>query len=183
MVYISGGNELLDPAAIFARLGIKTGSKVADLGCGGAGHFVVPVAKLVGDHRIVYAVDILKSALKTAVSNARLDGINNIRPVWSNLEIIGATKIKSSSLDFALLINILFQSRNRENIIHEAYRLLKKEGKLLVIDWNQNLSSFGPPPEDRVKPEEVKKFAKKAKFELIDAFEAGTYHYGLIFQK
>lgn len=183
MVYISGGNELLDPAAIFARLGLKTGSKVADLGCGGAGHFIVPAARIVGEHRIAYAVDILKSALRSVTSKARLEGINNIRPVWSNLEIIGATKIKEGSLDFALLINILFQSKNRDNIIHEAYRLLKKEGKLLVIDWNQNLASFGPPPEDRVLPEEVKKNAKKAKFELIDAFEAGTYHYGLIFQK
>ena len=183
MVYISGGNDLLDPAAILGRLGIKTGAKVADLGCGGAGHFIVPVARLVGSHTHVYAVDILKSALRSVASKARLEGINNIRNVWSDLEIPGATKIRRQSLDFALLINILFQSKQHENIIKEAIRLVKEDGKILVIDWNQALASFGPPPLNRVKSEEIIKIAKKLNLKLIDEFDAGTYHFGLIFTK
>lgn len=183
MVYISGGNELLDPTEILGRLGIRTGHKIADLGCGGAGHFTIPVARFVGDQTIVYAVDILKSVLQSVTSIARLEGVNNIKPIWSNLEIFGATKIKKESLDFALLINILFQSKQHEEILREAQRLLKKEGKLLVVDWNQVPSSFGPPPADRVKADVVKKIAKKLNFELIDEFDAGNYHYGLIFEK
>jgi len=183
MVYISGGNELLDPLVILTRLGLKTGSKVADLGCGSAGHFIVPAAKIVGSQTIVYAVDILKSVLRSVTSVARLEGINNIKPVWSNLEIYGATRIKKESLDFAFLINILFQSKQDDQIIKEAVRLIKSGGKLLVIDWNQVPSSIGPAPIDRIKPEEVKKIAKNLKLELIDEFDAGNYHYGLIFEK
>jgi ubiquinone/menaquinone biosynthesis C-methylase UbiE len=183
MVYISGGNELLDPKNIFERLGVGAGAKLADLGCGGAGHFIIPAAKIVGQNTTCYAVDILKSVLQSVISKARSLGLNNIKLIWTNLEIIGSTKIKANSLDFALLINILFQSKQDENIIQEAVRLLKSGGSLLVIDWNQNPASFGPAPVDRIKAETVKKIAAKLKLKLKDEFAAGTYHYGLIFTK
>lgn len=184
MVYISGGNELLAAQKILKRLDIKSGMRVADLGCGGAGHFTIPAGSKVGSRGLVYAVDILKSVLKSVVSRARLEGFNNIKPVWSNLEILKATKIPSASLDAAFLINILFQSKQHENIFQEAVRLLKKEGKLLVIDWQPKaMVSFGPPPIDRIKPEKVKIIAQKLELKLIDEFDAGVYHYGLIFQK
>ncbi|MFA6215649.1 MAG: class I SAM-dependent methyltransferase [Patescibacteria group bacterium] len=183
MVYISGGNELLDPMAIFTRLGLKTGSKIADLGCGGAGHFVIPAARLVGENTTVYAVDILKSALQSVTSKARLEGIYNVKPIWSNLEIVGAAKIPEKSLDFALLINNLFQSKEHENLFKEALRLLKDDGQLLIIDWKMENGTFGPPLVDRVKPEAVKKIANKLNLKLVDEFAAGAYHYGLIFRK
>lgn len=183
MVYISGGNELLDATEILARLGIKTGSAVADLGCGGAGHFIIPAARLVGSQTPAYAVDILKSVLRSVISKARLEGVNNIKAVWSNLENVGSTRIKQKSLDFACLINILFQSKQHKNVLAEAVRLLKPGGKLLVVDWNQVPASFGPPPDDRVKGEAVKKIAQELNLKLIDEFDAGNYHYGLIFEK
>ena len=91
MVYVSGGNELLDPMEILGRLGVTTGSIVADLGCGGAGHFVIPAAKLVGHKTNVYAVDIQKIVLASVASIGRLEGISNIKTVWSDIERLGAT--------------------------------------------------------------------------------------------
>ncbi|MFA6255366.1 MAG: methyltransferase domain-containing protein [Patescibacteria group bacterium] len=183
MVYVSGGNELLNPTTILSRLGVKTGAKIADLGCGSAGHFVIPAAHLVGSQTTVYAVDILKSVLRSVTGVARLEGVNNIKPIWSNLEIVGATKIKPGSLDFTLLINNLFQTKKMENMIKEAIRLLKPEGKILIVDWNQVPASFGPSLTDRVKPEVVKKVAQSLGLNLVEEFAAGTYHYGLIFEK
>jgi ubiquinone/menaquinone biosynthesis C-methylase UbiE len=183
MPYISGGNELIDPQAVLTRLGLKTGDKVADLGCGGAGHFIIPAAEMVGEETIAYAVDILKTVLQSVISKARMEGIYNIKSVWSNLEIFGATKVSAESLDYAILKNILFQSKNRLNIIKEAVRLLRLGGKLLVIDWRQTMSSFGPPPAQRVDPAEVKKIANNLNLKLVDEFLAGNYHYGLIFTK
>ncbi len=179
----SGGNELLDPNKIFDKLEIKPGSRIADLGCGGSGHFIIPAASLVGSETNVYAVDILKSVLKNIVSSARIRGVNNIKPIWSNLEVYGATKIKDNSLDFAFLFNILFQSKKQKEIIKESLRLLKKGGKLAVIDWKDTNFSFGPPLEIRVKKEIIKKIALGLSLELVEEFKAGNYHYGLIFKK
>ena len=183
MAYISGGNELLDAEKNLKRLGVKTGMYVADLGCGGAGHFIIPAAKLVGGDGLAYAVDILKSVLQSVVSRARLGGISNIKAVWSNLETPGATNIPAGSLDAALVINILFQSKQHDNILKEAVRLLKPGGKLLVIDWDKNNSSFGPPQLDRVTPQAVQSITGKLGLRLLEEFEAGPSHYGLTFQK
>jgi len=81
------------------------------------------------------------------------------------------------------LINILFQSHKDDLVIKEAYRLLKIGGKLIIIDWKRVSTPFGPPMADRTKPEEIKGFAQTAGFKLVDEFEAGRYHYGMMFVK
>src|SRR3989344_2513978 len=90
--------ELLNPASIFAHAHIKNGMRVADLCCGSSGHFIFPLSKLVGEAGMVYAVDILKSALSGIEGRAKLEGETNINTVWSDLEKYGATKIDSESL-------------------------------------------------------------------------------------
>src|SRR3989338_3681790 len=126
MVYISGGTQLLDPASLFERIGLKQGDRVADLGCGGAGHFILPAARIIGEHSTAYAVDILKSVLQTITAKARPLGIKNIKTVWSDLEKAGATRIEAESLDYALLINTLYQSKRVFEVMAEAARLTKK---------------------------------------------------------
>lgn len=183
MVYVSGGTQLIDAQKVFKHLGLAEGMAVADLGCGAAGHYTIPAGRLVGSKGIVYAVDILKSVLQEVSTRARLEAVNNIKTVWSNLEIYGATKIPANSLDVTMLINIMFQSKRRAEIMKEAKRLLKKGGKMLVADWKKTSAPFGPPTVDRVPPEAIKKYAQYLKLKLVDEFPAGKFHYGLIFVK
>ena len=183
MTISAGGNELLNPTVILERLGVTKGSVLADLGCGGAGHFIIPAAQMVGSDTVVYAVDILKSVLHNVASKARMDGINNIRTVWTNLEKLGATKINDESLDFAFLINILFQSTRHQEVITEAKRMIKPGGKLLVIDWLNAKMPFGPALENRVNPENIKRICQSLNLKLIEEFKPGNYHFALIFQK
>ena len=177
-----GGNELIK-VDIFKKAGLEAGMHVADLGCGNLGYFAIPSAKIVGKNGMVYAVDILKSVLESVTNLAKHEGLENLKTIWSNLEIVGATKIAAESLDAAYLINILFQSHKDDLVIKEAYRLLKSGGKLIIIDWKRVSTPFGPPMADRTKPEEVKGFARMAGFKLVDEFEAGRYHYGIMFVK
>jgi ubiquinone/menaquinone biosynthesis C-methylase UbiE len=183
MVYSTRGKELLNPDFIFKKLGVKSGDRVAHLGCGGAAQFIVPAAKLVGKDAVLYAVDILKPVLEATISKARLEGIYNIKTVWSDLEIPGATRIPAASLNHAFLINILYESNKQKEIITEAARLLHTGGRLLIVDWNQTPSPFGPPLENRTNQEKVEKLAREANLKIIDQFQAGPYHYGLIAEK
>ncbi|MFA6106198.1 MAG: methyltransferase domain-containing protein [Patescibacteria group bacterium] len=180
---MTGGNALLDAKLILSRAAIKEGMVVADLGCGASGHFVFPSAKIVGKKGIVYAVDILKTILQTIDKRAKLENLQNVRTVWSDLEIFGATKIEAGSLDTAYLINTLYQSKKRMEIIREAARLLKKSGKLIVVEWKSTASPFGPSVDDRVDKELLMKGSAKLGFNIEDEFEAGEYHYGAIFIK
>jgi len=182
-IKVPGGNELIDAKKILESADIAEGMRVADLGCGARGYFTLQAAKMVGTKGIVYAVDILKSALSAVESNARLHGLPNIRTVWSDLEKYGATKLPEQYIDLALLMNILFQVKDRETVLKEAIRLIKPSGKLLIADWKKTGAPFGPPVEERCSPEEVKRIVGGLGLKLLKEFEAGPYHYALLFAK
>jgi ubiquinone/menaquinone biosynthesis C-methylase UbiE len=177
-----GGNELIKED-VFAKLNLAEGMYVGDLGCGNLGFFSVPAAKIVGKEGVVYAVDILKSVLKSVAQIAKEEGLANIKTIWSNLEMVGATKIPPASLDVSMTVNMLFQAKNDKEVFKEAHRLTKTGGKLLVMDWLSISTPFGPKLEDRIKKETAQGFAQDAGFQLVEDFEAGPYHFGLIFVK
>jgi ubiquinone/menaquinone biosynthesis C-methylase UbiE len=174
---------LLDVGFIMQKSQIKERMNVADLGCGTSGHFVFPAAKIVGSRGLVYAVDILKPSLEAIARRARQEDIKNVKTVWSDLEVYKATKIETESLDVALLINTLFHSQKRAEILRESIRILKNGGKMLVVEWEDTSSPFGPPPEKRVKIESLKRAADKLGLKLLEEFSAGEYHYGTLFEK
>ncbi len=178
-----GKSELLDSHKILAEiLGITSGSRVADLGAGG-GMFTMQSARLVGEGGQVYAVDVMKSTLSDIASQAQMAGLYNIKTIWSNIEILGATKIPEASLDFVLLVNVLFQSKKHKDMIAEGSRLLKKNGKMLIIDWSDTRPKFTPDSKLQVDPSTISKYAADLGLNLADQFQAGQYHFGLIFIK
>jgi ubiquinone/menaquinone biosynthesis C-methylase UbiE len=170
-------DEIIKKAQIFE------GMKVADLGCGNLGYFIIPIAKLLGREGKAYAVDVLNSALDSVHNQAKLEGITNLERVRTNLEKIGATNIPADSLDLALLINVLFQNKKHKDILQEAIRLLKKGGKLFIIDWKKTGAPFGPQIENRLDPMTIKTIAQDLDLNLIEETEIGEYFWGLIFEK
>jgi len=176
-------NTLLDINLILEKINIKENFKIADLGCGSIGYFVFLCAKLIGKNGVVYAVDIIKTSLEGIERKAKQEVKNNIKTIWSDIEKFKATKIDSESLDVALLINTLFQSKNRLGIIRESVRMIKKGGKLLVVDWDKSPSPLGPAQEKRVNVENLKKLCEKFGLKVVNEFDAGNNHYGVLFTK
>ena len=67
--------------------------------------------------------------------------------------------LEDRSMDYAMLLNIL-HAEKPEELLKEAYRFLKPEGKLGVIHWNYDPETpRGPPMEIRPKPEQCIKWA------------------------
>lgn len=174
---------LFDIESILRKMSVEEKQKVAELGCGNFGFFVWPLARLVGRRGTVYAVDILKSTLEEIARQAKSDNLSQVKTVWSNLEIFRATAIETSSLDNALLVNVMHQSKKRIDLLREAIRLLKRGGKLLIVEWKNSDSPFGPQTTERIKPESLKSAAPKLGLEISEEFEAGPYHYGLVLTK
>ncbi len=183
MSKITGGNNLIDPKIIIEKAGISERMRVADLGCGSTGHFVFSIAETIGSDGVMYAVDILKRNLDNIEHRAKQDNLKQIKTVWSNLEIFQATKIEASSLDAGLLINVLYQSDKRVEMMREAIRLVKKGGSLVIVDWNQSAGQFGPSLEERVNPDNLRTAGERLGLKLIGEFNAGQYHFGMAFQK
>ena len=151
----------------------------AEFGCGSGG-FAFPLAKRL-ENGLVYAIDILQEPLSALNSRALLENIINIRVIRSDLEKPRGSTLKDLSLDLVFIPNVLFQVDNKDAIIIEAKRVLKTGGKIVVIDWKK--SATQGPEQGRVSPDEIKKIAEKAGLIFEKEFEAGKYHFGLIFKK
>jgi len=178
-----GGNKLIDVNYVLNKAGIGDKMNIADLGCGSMGRYVFEASKLIGKNGVAYAVNILKPTLEVVDRRVKQENITNIKTVWSDLEIFNATKIESGSLDVALLINTLYQGKKRMEMLREAMRLIKKNGKLLIVEWKNIALPFGPPIEERVKKEMLIEAGARLGLKLEEEFVVGQYHYGLIFIK
>lgn len=176
-------NKLFDIDFILSNLDIREKDKVADLGCGSFAYFTFKLAKLIGERGKVYAVDIIKNIVDDVEKEAWQQNLKQIKAIWSNLEVYKGTKIESSSLDKALLANTLNQSSDKEAMIKEASRLLKIGGKLLIVDWKLSAAPFGPEPHRRINPHILKEKLKQYNLQVEKEFEAGAFHYAIIFKK
>lgn len=175
--------KLFDIELALKKIAVKENNVVAELGCGHFGYFVFPLAKLIGRNGTLYAVDILPSVLDEIKKRAHTDNLPQIKTVWSNLEIFKGTKIEASSVDAALLINVLHQSEKKVEILREAVRLIKHGGKLLIIDFKSDALLFGPKPEHRLNIEVLKQTAPKLSLTIIEEFAVGEQYHALLLKK
>lgn len=171
-----------DPAKIVSQLKLRSGEVVADFGVG-SGHYTLAAAKIVGNHGEVYAFDVQTELLTRVGKLAAEKGLFNVKVMATNFELENSTKLKNEAVDFVIIANILFQLKNKENILKEAQRILKKSGKLLIIDWSESFGGVGPQPADVVSKKTMEQLADKTNFSLLSSIDAGDYHYGLVFKK
>ena len=181
---MSSEDQLLNTSKILRNeLMLQPGDHVADLGAGTAAFFTMETAHIVTDTGHVHSVDILKRVLENIESRAKLEDLHNITTHWSNLEKFGALKINDESLDAVLIVNTLFQNKDYSTIFKEATRLLKPGGKLLIIEWAPGIFPLGPKQEEKISSEILLQNAANIGLSELRSFEAGKYHYGIIFQK
>ena len=177
------GTALIDPHKIFARVGLEKGMRVADLGCGRTGHFVFTAAKVVTDLGVVYAVDIIKEVLEGIKSRVAIEGVDNVQIIWSDIEAEGKTPIPEKSLDVCFFVNVLSQLKNRAASLREASRLLKDDGKIVIVDWLKKIGPLGPEESAMLNEQKVKVLAEQCDLEIVDSDAAGDYHFFTILNK
>lgn len=177
------GTGFFSPEQVVRQFGLEKGDHVADFGAG-HGYLTIPMARIVGGDGKIFALDIQKNSLDIIRSKARLEHLLNIETIWANLEEPQGSHIKAGYIDFVVIANILFQLENKSTVFAEAYRILRKGGKLAALEWEEALqSSLGPPLEFRIPKDETMRMSLDAGFELISEFDGGTHHYGLLFVK
>lgn len=173
--------DFLDPNNVINQLELREDMKAAEFGCG-SGDFTIALAKkLVQGKVYVYGLDIQEEPLSALKGRAVQEGIRNIETIRCNLEEEGGSTLPDEFLDLVLIPNLLFQVEDKKAVIKEAKRILKKGAEIVIVDWKKN-STFGP-KEGRIASQEVRVMAEELELKLKKEFEAGAYHYGLIFER
>lgn len=167
----------LNPNEILSNLELREDMIAADFGSGSGG-WVIPLAKRLEDGRVL-AVDILDKPLAALKVKAQLANVSNIQTILADVE--KTTEIAEESCDLVLMANLFFQAEKKKDILTEGKRVLKKGGRILVVDWKKN-ASLGP-KEGKVSPEELKELALDLNLRIEKEFEASPYHYAIILVK
>ena len=168
--------SFLNPEKIISNLSLKENMSVADFGCGSGG-WSIPLAKKIKDGQI-YAIDVTEESLSALKSKITSERVANIRTIRADIEK-GST-LRNDFLDMVILSNILFQVENKEDVVKEAYRVLKEGGRMIVVDWFPEAAGG---PENRISSEDVKRIAQEKGFNFNKEVDAGVYHYAHIYEK
>lgn len=149
----------------------------ADFGSGSGG-WAIPLARILEEGK-VYAIDILEEPLSALRAKVKIEKLFNVEARKADVEK-GVTLL-SNSCDLVLMTNLLFECENKKQVLEEGKRVLKKGGKILVVDWikdNPLTSEI-----EWVDFDKVKEVAKDLGLGPEKEFEAGLYHQGLILTK
>lgn len=156
---------------------------VADFGVG-AGFFTRALARSVGPQGKVYAIDINRELLKRLAPFAEIEGLSNIEYVQGDLDEPHGSSLPDGTLDAVMMANILFQVEKKDQIIEEAWRILRKGGRLIIIDWKESFNNLGPHADAVVPYKTALALATRGGgFTHIEDLPAGSFHYGLILKK
>ncbi len=172
----------VNPTKIIHLFDLQEGIKFADFGAG-TGAFALSAASLVGPTGMVYAIDIQKDILLKLKEESIKSKLTNIKFLWCDFEQLNATKLNDASIDVVLISNTLFQLDNPQGALTEAYRVLKNNGNLYIIDWQESFNGMGPEKNLIITSQQAQKMASQIGFKLKDKFEPGDHHYGLHFIK
>lgn len=169
----------LEPEEILKNLKIKDEMNACEFGCG-HGAFSISLAKKLKRGK-VFGLDVQEERLSALHNKARsIEKINNFFPIQCNLENENDSAIKKNFLDVVLIPNVLYQSKNKCAIINEASRILKRQGQLLIIDWQKNPYNHSI---DITAKDDVKVMARQAGLSFKKEIPATEWHYGLLFTK
>lgn len=170
------------PEKNIEQFAVDPGMKVVDLGSG-AGFYTLFLADHVGKTGKVFAVDVQQDLLLKLKNEAFKKGLENIEIIWGDIDEENSTRLADASIDRVLIANTLFQTDNKENVVREAYRILKPRCTVLYIDWSDSFGGLGPHVSRVIKPEQGKVIFEKAGFTFLREIRAGSHHYGMIFTK
>jgi ubiquinone/menaquinone biosynthesis C-methylase UbiE len=170
-------HQLLQPESLLRSLGLRRDDTIADIGCG-PGFFTIPAARIVGPGGRVLAGDIqgeMLSAVRARVAEAGLENVLMVKT--SDTEV----PLPAGCADMVLLAFTLDEVDQRARFLHRVGRLLKPEGKLVLMEWDKREGVPGPPLEQRIAPDEAIKDAEAAGLRLDEQRPLNDQHYLCIF--
>jgi len=123
----------------FVKRNIKEGAIVADLCCGSG----VSIDFLREKSRKVYGIDASREMIE--ICKKRFAKCKNIELIACDVK---NTPLKESSCDYILIRMGLHHIKDKKAVIDESYRILKKGGRLLIIDKFSKYNAFVTLPYD-----------------------------------
>lgn len=166
----------LDPKNTLIKAGFKENMALCDIGAG-TGIFSFAAAQI--SHNDVYALEISDSMIELLEKR-------KVERKTQNLKIM---KVDSTTLpldsgifDMAIMVTVLHELEDKYSMLNEIKRILKVNGKLLIIEFHKEKTPMGPPVDHRISEEQAEEICNSNDFKTIDKFSLGENFYSILFK-
>ena len=168
------------PTKLIAKLAVKPGQNIADVGCG-TGYYSRRLAPMVAPGGKVYGVDIQPEMLRMLEAAAKQDGITNIVSVLSTPE---DPKLPAGAIDWILLVDVYHELQNPEPMLLKMREALSPTGRVALVEFRlEGDSAAHIRTEHRMSVEQVRKEWEPAGFELVELWEEMPTQHVFVFKK
>ncbi len=165
------------PEDILSFLGIEEDDTILDLGAG-TGFLTFPLAERAKEGKI-YAVDVQKEMVKKLKDRCEEEGVDNVEVLLSGESDI---PLPDSEVNKTYMLNVLHEIDDFA-ALEEVHRVMKKGGKMLIVDWDkEKTTERGPPTNVRLTRREAVQAVEEKRFKVLD-MRSKEDHYRIIAEK
>jgi SAM-dependent methyltransferase len=127
---------------VMARLGVKPGLRVADVGAGD-GYYTMRLARRLGPGAIIYAQDVEAGYLRTLEQRLRREGVLGVTLVHGTPR---DPRLPPASIDLAILSHMYHEIENPYEFVYRLRAALAEDARVAVIDVDRPTQDHGTPP-------------------------------------
>jgi SAM-dependent methyltransferase len=122
------------------NVGVRRGQTVLDYGCG-SGTFTIPSSRIVGKRGKVYAFEARSDRLERVREKAKEASLGNIVTTLSNSSK-SSIDLPDKCIDIILVYDMMHEVEDRQGLVQELHRVLKREGILSVFPMHMGTENF-----------------------------------------
>jgi SAM-dependent methyltransferase len=131
-----------EPRQLVARLGIKSGMTVADIGAG-SGYYVARLSPIVGPRGRIIAQDIVPEYLRDLRTRVNALGLHNVTISRGEPH---DPRLPPDSLDIAILVHMYHEIVQPYGLLYNLVPALKSGARVGILDAYGPTSEHGTPP-------------------------------------
>jgi ubiquinone/menaquinone biosynthesis C-methylase UbiE len=138
----------------------------------------VSIAEAIGPEGKVYGVDARTEGLAHLSERALSLGLMNIETLAADVN--RGIPLRDQMVDVAFMATVLhdlLRDNTGEVVLRGAARVLKPEGKLVIVEYKKIETPSGPPVTMRLSEQELGEITARFGFRMDRVSEVGPYHY------
>ena len=159
--------------------GFKEGMTLADIGSG-TGLLAFEARNQKGSK--IYSVEMSETMVDIQKERIKEKNINNVEIIEQNVDNFKIA-LEDESCDVISMITVFHEIDNKDSFVHEINRILKPDGKFLIIEFHKKETGFGPPLNERLSSEDINEICSKVGLEIKETTELGDNFYRVILGK
>ncbi|MFZ4398981.1 MAG: class I SAM-dependent methyltransferase [Bacteroidales bacterium] len=174
-------DQFFDIELILSELQINSDVQdIAEIGCG-YGTFTIPASKTISGKLFSFDIEVeMLATVKNKIDNKKIENIF----LQQRDVLTQTTGLQENSIDYLMLFNILHHDTPNE-LLNEAYRILKPRGRIGIIHWRSDIETpRGPDLSIRPTPEHITQWIEPDKFTIEKkGFILPPFHFGMLLLK